>query len=145
MHSKGRDSQGWVKEKSAAWVDSGKNGVHLTRPKLLPFSLFFFFTLRRCYHAMHHFAPFWTNAWKWLKITTATKYELWHQCYLLHNLHLLLKVIHLWNRKTTRWPFPWTPSWRRQKWQGRIQISRWRLNLIAAFPYIQAVRKAAIM
>ena len=44
------------------------------------------------------------------------------QCHLLHNLHLLQKVIHWWNKKTTKWPK--TPSRRRKKWQGRIQISQ---------------------
>ena len=43
------------------------------------------------------------------------------QCHLLHNLHLLQKVIHWWNRKTIRWPIPRTPPRRWKKWQGRIQ------------------------
>ena len=50
------------------------------------------------------------------------------QCHLLHNLHLLQKVIHQWNRKTSRWPILRTPSRRRKKWQGRIQTSRLTLE-----------------
>ena len=38
------------------------------------------------------------------------------------------KVIHQWNRKTTRWPILRTPSRRRKKWQGRIQTSRLTLE-----------------
>ena len=41
-----------------------------------------------------------------------------------HNLHLLPKALHWWNRKTTGWPISRTPSRRREKCQGRIQISR---------------------
>ena len=34
-----------------------------------------------------------------------------------------------WNRKTTRWPIPRTPSRRRKKWQGRIQTSRFKQHM----------------
>ena len=66
---------------------------------------------------------------------------------LLHNLHLMQKVIHWWNRKTTRWPIPGTPSQRRahsnQSLDTQISLTiQSSIRQFAAFSNIQAVRKA---